>query len=80
MKFFFKTLLPFIIMFFVNMYAIRYAFEGMTAPHDLTFIGGVVLLAALVVGDVTFIIWRIKRAIRQYKSKDGENNNEHASA
>ena len=70
MKFFFKTLLPYIFMLVLNMYAIRYAFMGMTAPHDVTFIGGVVLLAALFVGDVVFIKWQIKRGIRRYHDKN----------
>lgn len=83
MKFFFKTLLPYIILFFVNMYGVRYAFEGMTAPHDLTFIGGIVLLAFLAVVDVSFIRWQIKRIIRHYdeaaaKLQSKEESNEQA--
>lgn len=85
MKFFFKTLLPYIFMFFVNVYGFRYAFMGMTAPHDVTFIGGVLLIATLLVLDVVFTKWQISRFIHHYKavaakSKDEENNEQAPSA
>jgi len=80
-KFYFKTLLPYFIMLFLNFYAVKYGFEGMTAPHDVTFMGGLLLLGAIVVVDVKFILWQYKKifATQPATSKE-ETNNENTSA
>lgn len=67
MKFYFKTLLPYLLMLFVNFYVIKFAFEGMTAPYDLTFIAGILALTALAVADGYFIWSRLKKMIVVFK-------------
>jgi hypothetical protein len=63
MKFYFKTLLPYILMLFANFYVVKYAFKGMTYPNDLTYMGGFLAIAAIAVADGIFIVRKLKKLI-----------------
>lgn len=67
MKLYFKTVLPYLLMLFANYFVIKYAFKAMTAPHDLTFVLGVLALGALGVADLTFVVSQVKKIIAKGK-------------
>ena len=67
MKFYFKTLIPYFLMLVLNYYVVKYAFIGMTAPHDWSFAVGLLALGALTVADVKFIQREIHRFSRVNK-------------
>ena len=61
MRFYFKLLLPYFFMLVVNYYIVKYAFLGMTAPHDWSFAAGLLSLMVLVIADFEFILSRVKK-------------------
>lgn len=63
MKFYFKVLLPYLLMLFLNFYVFKFSFIGMTAPHDWSFMVGVLFIAAIIVADVIFIVSRFKKTV-----------------
>jgi hypothetical protein len=59
MKFFFRNVLPFLLLLFLNFFVVKYAFVGMTMANDLTFMLGVISLVVLVSYDGYFIATKI---------------------
>lgn len=72
MRFYFKTLLPYFLMLFLNYYVVKYAFIGMTAPYDWSFAAGLLALGALVVADVKLVISRVKKALNPTNEESNE--------
>lgn len=80
MRFYFKTLLPYFLMLFVNYYVVKYSFIGMTAPYDWSFAAGLLALGALLVADVKFVISRVKKIVKTLNPTNEETNEDKPSA
>lgn len=80
MKFYFKTLLPYFLMLFLNYFVVKYAFIGMTAPYDWSFMVGLLALGALVVADVKFVISRVKKLLAATNTTEEPHEDDKPSA
>lgn len=69
----YRIALLYLVMLFVNYFVIKVCFMGMTAPNDFSFMGGVLFLVLLVIFDVRFVLWRVKKAMPQVEGKENTN-------